>query len=163
MSRGVLTKANTALKKIIVAVNWFLCVVCIIGCTSAEKTVTLTKAEKLYNQISLLRGNPQKNLMRSDWPAWYRQFPEGIYLYSVPYVPYAIYNSILVYLKEGITSPGWPILPYTSHMDQPDQWVTRASLTYQRTFVECWPYQNSQANLVNMDVWEQQNQTNFSP
>lgn len=126
------------------------------GCSTSEKTSEpqlLQTAREIHEQVAELRGNPQEKMLRQDWPPLAYRVVEDAYIYTLPYIPYLVYNSMLIYTKESICLPVGLVIGGTPYQDQSDEWVARQSLRYQDGFNTFWPDENSHANCLNMDEW----------
>lgn len=140
---------------------WLASALCwgILGCASPAQTsdsALLGTAKRVYTDVADIRGNPQEDLVRQDWPPESYKGVENVYLYSLPYLPYVFYDSFCVYLKECILLPTWLITGGTQFQDDADARVAYYGIYYRDVYRAFWPNENSQANYINMDEWPQE-------
>lgn len=129
-----------------------------LGCATqspapVERPKLWEDSQLVYKHVMECRHNPQEKLLREDWLPWYYGALESVYLYSVPYVAYAVYNGGLVYCREAVLLPTWLGSGGASIQEDADQKVVENAMQYEKLFEECWPEHNGHAHYVNMDAW----------
>lgn len=144
----------------------FVCVAMMIGCTalpssSVEKPKNLQYAQSLFSSVSIHRNDYQKRILRCDWLPWYHEGVERTYSCGVPYFPYFFYNGTLMYIKESVLLPTWPVTGGSRYQDDAENWVRQHNHPYQQMFSACWPREEDHANVINMDAWHFQEGIQF--
>jgi len=115
----------------------------------------LQQSQILHQAFVSQQINKDYKLWRCDHrEPWYAEFGEALYLYTIPYVPYFLYNNILVYGEETLHLLADPVVGGTRWQDEKNKKLQEYLIDYDTCFYKVWDSPRKYADFVNMDEYE---------